>query len=137
MMRWLHPNTVKHQYQNSRGLSQGSFQYWPKRRSVVSWEETSSYQFLQKDNTPLDDANRRQLIRDCVTCLEAHVDCKHLTSEHFTEVAKQLCESVPLLRDEKPIHWPDDIEFQDWVIWIIIIEIFRLCWSKMQNSIGL
>lgn len=96
-----------------------------------------------KDNTPLDDANRRQLIRDCVTYLEAHVDCMQLTSEHFTEVAKQLCESVPLLCDEKPIHWPDNIEFQYWVIWIIIfltttlLEILRLCWREMQNTIGL
>ena len=61
---------------------------------------------------PLDDSDRRQLIR---TCLQAHVGDQRISSSCFQEAAKQLCDKVPLLRDEKPPLWPHDVEFQYWV----------------------
>ena len=64
-----------------------------------------------EENILLDDATRRQLIRETVTCLVAYADQERLTSAHFTEVAKLLCKSVPVLCDEKPPSWPDDVEF--------------------------
>lgn len=66
------------------------------------------------DNSVLDDASRRQLIRDSVTCLKAYAG-EHLSSEHFTEAAKVLCKEVPVLQDEKPPLWPEDVDFQYWV----------------------
>lgn len=65
-------------------------------------------------NSFLDDVSRRQLIRDCVTCLKAHSG-EHLTGEHFTEAAQLLCKEVPVMRDEKPPLWPEDVEFEYWV----------------------
>lgn len=67
-----------------------------------------------EEKTPLDDNLRRQLIRECVTCLQAYVG-DSLTSEHVTEASKKLCKVVPLLKDEKPPLWPEDLEFQYWV----------------------
>ena len=64
---------------------------------------------------PLDDNDRRQLIRESVTCLQAYVGDQQISSSHFEEAAKKLCDKVPLLRDEKPPLWCDDIEFQYWV----------------------
>ena len=66
-------------------------------------------EFVQQ-NRSLDESTRRQLIRETVTCVEAYV-----SSKHFEEAAKQLCEKVPLLRDVKPPLWPDEIEFSYWV----------------------
>lgn len=66
------------------------------------------------DNSFLDDATRRQLIRDCITCLKANYG-EHLSSELFTEAAKHLCQEVPVLQDEKLPLWPENIEFQYWV----------------------
>lgn len=68
-----------------------------------------------EDNIPLNDASRRQLIRDCVNCLKAYVDHKQLTSGDFTEVAKQLCDRKPVLHNERHLNCPDDIEFLYWV----------------------
>ena len=67
-----------------------------------------------KDEMPLDDTLRRQLIRESVTCLQAYVG-EDLTSEHFTEAAQKLCKEVPVLQDKRPPLWPKDIEFQCWV----------------------
>lgn len=72
-------------------------------------------------NMPLDDATRRQLIRDTVTCLVAYVGQKQLTSAHFTEASKLLCKTVPVLCDEKPPSWPAEVEFQFWVISLDIL----------------
>ena len=66
------------------------------------------------EKTFLDDATRRQLIRDCVTCLKAYSG-ERLTSEHLTEAAKALCQEVPVLKDERPPLWPEDVEFEYWV----------------------
>ena len=55
---------------------------------------------MQK-NIPLDESVRRQLIRETVTCVQAYVG-EHVNSKSFEEVAKLLCEKVPLLRDERP-----------------------------------
>lgn len=66
------------------------------------------------DNSVLDDASRRQLIRDSVTCLKAYAG-EHRSSEHFTYAAKVLCKEVPVLQDEKPPLWPEDVDFQYWV----------------------
>ena len=65
--------------------------------------------------SPLDDSDRRQLIRESVTCLQAYFGGQHISSSCFEEAAKQLCDKVPLLRDEKPPLWPHDVEFQYWV----------------------
>jgi len=56
-------------------------------------------------------ACRRKLIRETVTCLETYVDDQPITSSHFEELAKKLCEKVPLLRDERPPLWCDVLEF--------------------------
>ena len=69
-----------------------------------------------KENVQLDDATRRQLIRETVTCMIAYAGEARLTTAHFTETAKRLCRSVPVLCDEKPPSWPDEVEFQFWVI---------------------
>lgn len=63
------------------------------------------------EKTFLDDATRRQLIRDCVTCLKAYSG-ERLTCEHFTEAAKALWQEVPVLKDERPSPWPEDVEFE-------------------------
>lgn len=70
-------------------------------------------EFVQQ-NRSLDESTRRQLIRETVTCVQAYVG-EHVSSNHFEEAAKQLCEKVPLLRDVKPPLWPDEIEFSYWV----------------------
>ena len=59
-------------------------------------------------NRSLDESTRRQLIRETVTCVQAYF-IEHVSSKHFEEAAKQLCEKVPLLRDEKPPLWSDEI----------------------------
>lgn len=64
---------------------------------------------------PLDDSDRRQLIRESVTCLQAYVGDQHISSSCFEEAAKQLRDKVPLLWDEKPPLWPNNLEFQYWV----------------------
>lgn len=64
---------------------------------------------------PLDNSDRRQLIRESVTCLQAYVGDQHISSSCFEEAAKQLCDKVPLLQDEKPPLWPNNLEFQYWV----------------------
>ena len=64
---------------------------------------------------PLDNDDRRQLIRESVTCLQAYVGDQHISSSYFVEAAKQLCDKVPLLRDEKPPLWDDDVQFPYWV----------------------
>lgn len=64
---------------------------------------------------PLDNSDRRQLIRESVTCLQAYVGDQHISSSCFEEATKQLCDKVPLLRDEKPPLWPNNLEFQYWV----------------------
>ncbi|XP_067033209.1 uncharacterized protein [Acropora muricata] len=69
-------------------------------------------EFVQQ-NRSLDESTRRQLIRETVTCVQAYVG-EHVSSNHFEEAAKQLCEKVPLLRDVKPPLWPDEIEFSYW-----------------------
>ena len=69
-------------------------------------------EFVQQSRS-LDESTRRQLIRETVTCVQAYVG-EHVSSKHFEEAAKQLCEKVPLLRDEKPPLWPDEIEFSYW-----------------------
>jgi len=61
-----------------------------------------------EENIPLNDATRRHLIRETVTSLVAYGYC--------TEVAKRLCKGVPVLCDEKPLSWPDEVEYQFWVI---------------------
>ncbi|XP_068756774.1 uncharacterized protein [Montipora capricornis] len=70
-------------------------------------------EFVQQSRS-VDESTRRQLIRETVTCVQAYVG-EHVSSKHFEEAAKQLCEKVPLLRDEKPPLWPDEIEFSYWV----------------------
>lgn len=67
-----------------------------------------------KKKISLDDNSRKQLIRESVTCLQANAG-ERITSKHFEEAAKQLCNEVPILMDEKPPLWPDEIEFQYWV----------------------
>ena len=63
----------------------------------------------------LDNTDRRQLIRETVTCLQAYVGDQPTTSLHFEELAKKLCEKVPLLRDERPPLWCNDLDFHYWV----------------------
>lgn len=67
-----------------------------------------------KQNTALDEATRKQLIRETVTCVAAYVG-ERVTSKHFEDAAKQLCEAVPLLKDAKPPLWPEEVEFDYWV----------------------
>ena len=67
-----------------------------------------------KKKTTIDDHSRKQLIRETVTCLQAYAG-ERITSKYFEEAAKQLCDEVPSLRDEKPPLWPDEVEFQYWV----------------------
>jgi len=66
----------------------------------------------------LDDSDRRQLIRESVTCLhiQPYLGDQHISSSCFEEAVKLLCDKVPLLRDEKPPLWPNNLEFQYWVI---------------------
>ena len=73
-----------------------------------------------KENTALDEATRKQLIWETVTCVAAYVG-KRVTSKHFEDAAKQLCDAVPLLKDTKPPSWPEDVEFDYWV------------WQRLQN----
>ena len=61
-------------------------------------------------NISLDEATRRELIRETVTCVSAHVGVS-VIPKHFEEVAKQLFEKVALLKDEKPPLWPEEVEF--------------------------
>ena len=61
-------------------------------------------------NISLDEATRRELIRETVTCVSAHVGVS-VIPKHFEEVAKQLREKVALLKDEKPPLWPEEVEF--------------------------
>ena len=89
-------------------------QKWQK--AAVYLDKTLSFRSLPKSKSvkkkiSLDDNSRNQLIRESVTCLQAYAgEC--ITSKYFEEAAKQLCNEVPTLMDEKPPLWPDEIEFQ-------------------------
>ena len=61
-------------------------------------------------NIPLDKATRRELIRETVTCVSAHVG-ESVTPKYFEEVTKELCEKVALLKYGKPPLWPEEVEF--------------------------
>ena len=67
-----------------------------------------------KENTALDEATRKQLIWETVTCVAAYV-VNRITSKHFEDAGKQLCDAVPLLNDAKPPLWPEEVEFDYWV----------------------
>ena len=67
-----------------------------------------------KLNAALDEATRKQLIRETVTCVATYVG-ERVTCKHFEDAAKQLCDAVPLLKDAKPPLWPEEVEFDYWV----------------------
>ena len=46
---------------------------------------------------------------------KVNVGHQPITSSHFEEQPKKLCEKVPLLRDERPPLWCDVLEFHYWV----------------------
>ncbi|XP_031549050.1 uncharacterized protein LOC116286638 [Actinia tenebrosa] len=66
-----------------------------------------------KSKIPLNDKLRRELIRDCVTCLKASVG-EGINTNHVNEAAKIICKEVPVMKDEKPPLWPEDMEFPYW-----------------------
>ena len=61
----------------------------------------------------LHDSDRSKLIRDCVVCLKATY--RTITEEILELAAKQMCEKVPLLKDEEPPAWPSKQCFKYWV----------------------
>lgn len=67
-----------------------------------------------QEGRPLRDEERRQLIRECVTCLQATVG-EVITNPDFQEASKIICEQIPILKDPEPPHWPNDMEFPYWV----------------------
>ncbi|XP_078373918.1 uncharacterized protein LOC144657455 [Oculina patagonica] len=63
-----------------------------------------------KEGKSLEEEDRKQLIRDCVTCLKAECG-DHVTKEQFKSASQFICGKVPVLKDVKPPHWPEDEEF--------------------------
>ena len=63
-----------------------------------------------KKGKPFEEEDRKQLIRDCVTCLKA--ECwDHITKGQFKLASQIICNKVPMLKDVKPLNWPRDVEF--------------------------
>ena len=67
-----------------------------------------------KKGKPLEEEDRKELIRDCVTCLKAECG-EHITKEQFKLASQLICEKVPVLKDVKPLSWPKDEEFDSTV----------------------
>ena len=67
-----------------------------------------------KKGKPLEEEDRKQLIRDCVTCLKAECG-DHITKEQFKLASQMICDIVPVLKDVKPLNWPKDEEFDSTV----------------------
>lgn len=63
-----------------------------------------------KEVKSLEEEDRKQLIWDCVTCLKAECG-DHVTKEQFKLASQIICAKVPVLKDIKPPHWPEDEEF--------------------------
>ena len=66
--------------------------------------------WYSKKGKPLEEEDRKQLIRDCVTCLKAECG-DHITKEQFKLASQIICDRVPVLEDVKPLDWPKDEEF--------------------------
>ena len=63
-----------------------------------------------KKGKSLEEEDRKQLIRDCVTCLKAECG-DHITKEQFKLASQIICNKVPVLKDIQPLNWPSDVEF--------------------------
>lgn len=67
-----------------------------------------------KMGMPLQEEDRKQLIRDCVSCLKA-VCGDHVSKDQFRVASQMICSKVPVLRDVKPPSWPANEEFHYYV----------------------
>ena len=63
-----------------------------------------------KKGKVLEEEDRKQLIRDCMTCLMAECG-DHVTKEQFKLASQIICDKVPVLKDVEPLNWPKDVEF--------------------------
>ena len=50
-------------------------------------------------NRPLGEGTRRQLIRETVTCAQAYVSSKHVSSKHFEEANSRFHKCCKLVKD--------------------------------------
>ena len=62
-----------------------------------------------KKGKALEEEDRKQLIRDCVTCLMTECG-DHVTKEQFKSASQIICNKVPVLKDVEPLNWPKDVE---------------------------
>lgn len=67
-----------------------------------------------KKGGPVPDHLRRQLVRECVTCLKA--ECVESILNDAVKIAsKVICAEVPKLKDVQPPRWPEGVKFEYWV----------------------
>ena len=90
-----------------------------------------------KKGKPLEEEDRKELIRDCVTCLKAECG-DHITKEQFKLASQIICDKVPVLKDVEPINWPEDEEFDSTVSKCqYMCDIFNtLCFSGLSVVAG-
>ena len=67
-----------------------------------------------KKGSPVPDDERCQLIRECVTCLQAEYG-EVIPNDAFKMASKLICAEVPVLKDVEPPSWPGDVKFEYWV----------------------
>lgn len=67
-----------------------------------------------KKGGPVPDHLRRQLVRECVTCLKAECG-ESIPNDAFKIVSKVICAEVPKLKDIQPPRWPEGVKFEYWV----------------------
>ena len=67
-----------------------------------------------KEGKSLENKDRKQLIRDCVTCLKAEWG-EHINKEQFKLASQMICSKVPVLKDVRPPSWLENEEFCHYV----------------------
>lgn len=86
----------------------------------------------QSGKYPEDD-DRRQLIRDAASCLQAAVGEGKLNQEHLVVAARRICDAIPVLKDPKPASFSleSGTTFPYWVNnYIIVLYLFVLVLLK-------
>lgn len=86
----------------------------------------------QSGKYPEDD-DRRQLIRDAASCLQAAVGEGKLNQEHLVVAARRICDAIPVLKDPKPASFSLESgkTFPYWVNnYIIVLYLFVLVLLK-------
>ena len=92
---------------------------------------------VQEGQPLIPEGERKQLIRDCVSCLRA-VCGEHITKDQFTLASKMICKKVPCLKDQQPPNWSlNSTNFPYWVSYIykyiLLYSVNEIPYSMVMN----